>query len=161
MLETWYFHVSFFVSMSSHVFGLINFLQTLVVDFIIKSNNFPFICYCENLTLVGLEFHGPSLLSLNKCSGIFFWLDYSIDVCVTSKKAYCWWNYTGFSQLRGCRGGGESPQRAKNFLLPPTWKNPPLVDSWPTKFLFPPHQKSSLLQLNKKKAIKIYFLAVV
>ena len=44
--------------------------------------------------------------------------------------------------------GGESPKPAKNLIFPP-----PL----PTKFLFPPHQKS--IQPNKK--IKVSFLAAV
>ena len=41
---------------------MINFLKTFAVDFIIKSNNFSFICYCETLTFVGVQFHWPSLL---------------------------------------------------------------------------------------------------
>ena len=42
------FPQKFFVDMNSYVLGMVNFLQTFVVDFIIKSNNFTFICYCEN-----------------------------------------------------------------------------------------------------------------
>ena len=50
------FPQKFFVNMNSYVLGMVNPLQTFAVDFIIKSNNFPFICYSENLTFVGVEF---------------------------------------------------------------------------------------------------------
>ena len=94
------FPQKFFVNMNSWVLGMVNFLQSFVLDFIIKSNNFPFIYYCENLEFVGVEFHWPSLLPLNKCifaSSLCRAVVSSFDlitwqICVNSKKANCWWN---------------------------------------------------------------------
>ena len=89
------FPQKFFVNMNSWVLGMVNFLQSFVLDFIIKSNNFPFIYYCENLEFVGVEFHWPSLLPLNKCifaSSLCRAVVSSFDlitwqICVNSKKA--------------------------------------------------------------------------
>ena len=39
----------FFVNMNSKVLGMVNFLQTFVVNFIIKSDNFPIICHVPYL----------------------------------------------------------------------------------------------------------------
>ena len=46
-----------FVNIKSLVLGMVNFLMKFLVDFIIKSKNFPFICYFENFTFVGVEFY--------------------------------------------------------------------------------------------------------
>ena len=52
------FPQKFFVNIN-YVLGMVKFLQTFVMEsnFIIKSNKFPFISYCENPTFVGVKFH--------------------------------------------------------------------------------------------------------